>query len=113
MGATLGAALAAKEAKEERRTVLFVGDGSLQLVSPISITALWLADNQTVQEIGTMLRRGLCPYLFVLNNDGYEIERQIHGWDAKYNDIQLYDHQLLLPFLAGKKCRVRLANDHS
>lgn len=54
-----------------------------------------------------MLRRGLCPYLFVLNNDGYEIERQIHGWDAKYNDIQLYDHQLLLPFLAGKKCNVR------
>jgi pyruvate decarboxylase len=53
-----------------------------------------------------MLRRGLCPYLFVLNNDGYEIERQIHGWDAKYNDIQLYDHQLLLPFLAGKKCKV-------
>jgi pyruvate decarboxylase len=33
VGATLGAAFAAKEAKEERRTVLFVGDGSLQLVS--------------------------------------------------------------------------------
>jgi hypothetical protein len=29
-----------------------------------------------MQEIGTMLRRGLKPYLFVLNNDGYEIERQ-------------------------------------
>lgn len=51
-----------------------------------------------------MLRRGVCPYLFVLNNDGYEIERQIHGWTAKYNDIQMYDHQLLLPFLAGKQC---------
>lgn len=63
-------------------------------------------DLQTLQEIGTMLRRGVCPYLFVLNNDGYEIERQIHGWEAKYNDIQLYDHQLLLPFLAGKKCKV-------
>lgn len=23
-----------------------------------------------------MIRRGLKPYLFVLNNDGYEIERQ-------------------------------------
>lgn len=33
VGATLGAALAATEAKEDRRTVLFVGDGSLQLVS--------------------------------------------------------------------------------
>lgn len=53
-----------------------------------------------------MLRRGVCPYLFVLNNDGYEIERQIHGWEAEYNDIQLYDHQLLLPMLAGKKTKV-------
>lgn len=33
VGATLGAALAATEAKDARRTVLFVGDGSLQLVS--------------------------------------------------------------------------------
>ncbi|KAL7420001.1 hypothetical protein Q5752_004964 [Cryptotrichosporon argae] len=90
VGAALGCALAAKEAGVERRTALFVGDGSLQL---------------TVQEIGTMLRRGVTPYLFVLNNDGYEIERQIHGWTAKYNDIQLYDHQLLLPFFAGKKCQ--------
>ena len=53
-----------------------------------------------------MLRRGVHPYLFVLNNDGYEIERQIHGWKAEYNDIQLYDHQLMLPFFAGKSCKV-------
>lgn len=37
VGATLGAALAAKESKEERRTVLFVGDGSLQLVRPTTL----------------------------------------------------------------------------
>jgi pyruvate decarboxylase len=61
---------------------------------------------QTLQEIGTMLRRGVHPYLFVLNNDGYEIERQIHGEKAQYNDIQMYDHQALLPFLAGKKSKV-------
>ncbi|WVR04642.1 hypothetical protein IAU60_001653 [Kwoniella sp. DSM 27419] len=90
VGAALGAALAAAEDKEERRTVLFVGDGSLQL---------------TIQEIGTMLRRNVHPYLFVLNNDGYEIERQIHGEKAEYNDIQMYDHQLVLPMLAGKKCK--------
>ncbi|WVF69780.1 hypothetical protein IAT40_004559 [Kwoniella sp. CBS 6097] len=90
VGAALGAAMAAKEDGKNRRTVLFVGDGSLQL---------------TLQEIGTMLRRNVHPYLFVLNNDGYEIERQIHGEKAEYNDIQLYDHQLLLPFLAGKKCK--------
>ncbi|WWD21511.1 hypothetical protein CI109_105997 [Kwoniella shandongensis] len=90
VGACLGAAMAAVEDGQDRRTVLFVGDGSLQL---------------TLQEIGTMLRRNVHPYLFVLNNDGYEIERQIHGWTAKYNDIQLYDHQLLLPMLAGKKTK--------
>ncbi|KAI9636386.1 thiamine diphosphate-binding protein [Dioszegia hungarica] len=90
VGATLGCVLAAREQKRDRRTVLFVGDGSLQL---------------TLQEIGTMLRRGLFPYLFVLNNDGYEIERQIHGETAEYNDIQMYDHQVLLPFLAGKKIK--------
>lgn len=48
-----------------------------------------------------MVRRGQKPYLFVLNNDGYEIERQIHGPRAQYNNIQSYDHQLLLPFLSG------------
>ncbi|GFZ49727.1 pyruvate decarboxylase [Saitozyma sp. JCM 24511] len=89
VGAALGCSLAASEGKP-RRTVLFVGDGALQL---------------TLQEIGTMLRRGVKPYLFVINNEGYEIERQIHGWTAEYNEIQQYNHQLLLPFLAGTKSK--------
>ena len=53
-----------------------------------------------------MLKWGLCPYIFLINNEGYEIERQIHGRQAKYNEIQPYDHQMLLPFLAGKSCQV-------
>ena len=105
VGSCLGAALAARESKRsERRVVLFVGDGSLQLVSRYLIHVT--ADEQTLQEIGTMLRHDLHPYIFILNNDGYEIERQIHGWDAKYNDIQSYDHQLILPMFAGKKVKV-------
>jgi pyruvate decarboxylase len=88
VGATLGAALAAREsAQPDRRTILFVGDGSLQL---------------TLQEIGTMIRRGLKPIIFVLNNDGYEIEKQIHGVNREYNDIQPYDHSLILPMLSPK-----------
>jgi len=59
-------------------------------------------------EIGTALRLGLFPYIFVLNNDGFDVERALHGPKAKYNDIQAYDHQLILPMLAGKKCTVRL-----
>ncbi|CAE6412945.1 unnamed protein product [Rhizoctonia solani] len=84
VGAALGCALAAKE-QGDRRVILFVGDGSLQL---------------TLQEIGTMIRHGLNPYIFVLNNDGYEIERCIHGPTRKYNDIQPYNHQLLLQVLS-------------
>ena len=49
----------------KRRVILFVGDGSLQL---------------TVQEISTMCKWECNnTYLFVLNNDGYTIERLIHG----------------------------------
>ena len=48
VGACQGAALAAKDAKDDRRTILFVGDGSLQL---------------TVQEISTMIRQGLKPIM--------------------------------------------------
>lgn len=55
VGALQGAALACKEMSPERRVILFVGDGSLQL---------------TVQEISTMIRHGLKPIIFVLNNKG-------------------------------------------
>lgn len=67
---------------QNRRTILFVGDGALQL---------------TVQEIGTMMRQKLTPYIFVLNNDGYEIEKQIHGPNRVYNDIQVRPLALLSP----------------
>lgn len=86
VGATLGVALAAREDKLGK-VCLFVGDGSLQL---------------TVQEVGTMIREGLAPILFVLSNDGYEIERQIHGPQRSYNDIPPWNHSLLLDFFNGR-----------
>lgn len=46
VGAAQGAALAVKDAGGDRRTILFVGDGSFQL---------------TAQEVTTMLRHGLKP----------------------------------------------------
>ncbi|KAF7720106.1 Pyruvate decarboxylase [Penicillium ucsense] len=76
MGACQGAALAAKEQKN-RRTILFIGDGSAQL---------------TIQELSTMLRNKLNPIVFVICNEGYTIERYIHGWNASYNDIQTWDY---------------------
>ena len=70
-GSTLGAALAARD-MQLGRTILFIGDGSLQL---------------TVQELSTMMRLRLKPIIFVLNNSGYTIERWLHGKVRKYNDI--------------------------
>lgn len=72
VGACQGAALAAKDAGVDRRTVLFVGDGSYQL---------------TAQEVSTIVRHGLRVTLFCICNEGYTIERFIHGAEAEYNDI--------------------------
>ncbi|MGW7551537.1 alpha-keto acid decarboxylase family protein [Streptomyces rimosus] len=74
--ATLGTALAAPE----RRSVLVIGDGSLQL---------------TAQELGTMARYGAAPVIVVVNNDGYTVERAIHGATASYNDIAAWDYTAL------------------
>ena len=96
VGAALGAVMAAREVDPKRRVILFVGDGSLQL---------------TVQEISTMVRNGTKPYLFVLNNDGYTIERLIHGETAGYNDIQPWNNLALLPtFNAKDYDAIRISN---
>ena len=71
-GAAVGAALAARERQLKGRTLLFTGDGSLQL---------------TVQELSTAMRHGLSPIVFVLNNRGYTIERHLHGMKRHYNDV--------------------------
>lgn len=67
--AAFGAAVAAPD----RRVVLVTGDGSHQL---------------TVQEISQFARLGLKPIVFVLNNDGYLIERLLCKEPSiAYNDI--------------------------
>ena len=76
LGAAQGAALAQRElvahGGRPGRTILFEGDGSLQM---------------TVQEISTMIRKKLDVTIFLINNDGYTIERWIHGMHAAYNDV--------------------------
>jgi indolepyruvate decarboxylase len=76
-GATLGIALA----DPSRRTVLFTGDGSHQL---------------TATAIGTMGRYGLKPIIFVLNNEGYMVERALEANpDWVYNDIAPWNYHAL------------------
>ena len=41
----------------------------------------------TAQELSTILRRGLKPIIFLVNNNGYTIERLILGPGSSYNDI--------------------------
>src|SRR6202042_2956041 len=72
IGYTLPATLGAGLAERDRRPVLLIGDGAAQL---------------TVQELGSFSREGLSPVIVVVNNDGYTIERAIHGETAYYNDI--------------------------
>lgn len=72
IGYTLAAAFGAQIAEPNRRVVLLIGDGAAQL---------------TVQELGSMLRDGLKPVIFLLNNQGYTIERAICGSEQHYNDI--------------------------
>jgi pyruvate decarboxylase len=89
VGACLGALVAAKELKHPGRVVLIVGEGSMQM---------------TVQEIGTYIRLGFKPIIFVINNNGYSIERAINGPKQQYNDVSmLWDHQKMLEFFGARK----------
>jgi indolepyruvate decarboxylase len=72
IGYSVGALLGALMASPGRRHILFVGEGSFQL---------------TAQELSTILRHDLKPFIFLINNHGYTIERAILGKDAKYNDV--------------------------
>ena len=75
--AAFGAAIAAPN----RRTVLVTGEGSHQL---------------TAQEVGQFHRFGLKPIIFLLNNNGYLIERLLcKDPETYYNDVAQWHYHLL------------------
>ncbi|WP_432825865.1 alpha-keto acid decarboxylase family protein [Dactylosporangium sp. CA-092794] len=76
-----------------RRSILLIGDGAVQLV---------------VQELGVIAREGLDPIVFIVNNDGYTLERAINGWNAAYNDIVNWDWTVL-PAALGADAHVSRA----
>ncbi|MDQ9127951.1 thiamine pyrophosphate-binding protein [Serratia fonticola] len=80
IGYTLPALLGTMMAAPERRQLLFIGDGSFQL---------------TAQELSTLLRHKQKPIVFLINNDGYTIERYILGETSSYNDISAWDYARL------------------
>lgn len=72
IGYTLPATFGVQTARPDGRVILIIGDGSAQL---------------TIQELGSMQRDNQRPIIFLINNDGYTVERAIHGPEQRYNDI--------------------------
>eukprot|EP00930_Biecheleria_cincta_P055547 TRINITY_DN41865_c0_g1_i1.p1 TRINITY_DN41865_c0_g1~~TRINITY_DN41865_c0_g1_i1.p1 ORF type:complete len:581 (-),score=109.98 TRINITY_DN41865_c0_g1_i1:185-1927(-) len=72
VGATLGMACGLQG---QKRVISLIGDGSFQM---------------TAQEVSTMLRFALNNIIFLINNNGYTIEVEIH--DGPYNNIQMWDY---------------------
>jgi indolepyruvate decarboxylase len=95
MGYAIPAALGAKFAAPSTRPVVFVGDGAFQM---------------TGQELSTVIRHGQNPVVFLLNNDGYQVERAMY--DNAYNDINMWDYtQVVEAFGGGKGVRVSTEGD--
>lgn len=75
--AALGAALAAPQ----RRLILITGEGSHQM---------------TMQEIGQFHRYGAKPIIFLLNNNGFLIERQLcKDPEIEYNEVANWNYEKL------------------
>ena len=85
IGYMLPAALGVSLARSSR-TILLVGDGSFQM---------------TAQELSTIIRARLDILLILINNDGYTIERCIHGKDEKYNDVAKWNYLQAPHFFGG------------
>ncbi|WP_275541678.1 MULTISPECIES: alpha-keto acid decarboxylase family protein [Clostridium] len=89
IGYTLPALLGSQLADQKRRNILLIGDGAFQM---------------TAQEISTMLRLQIKPIIFLINNDGYTIERAIHGREQVYNNIQMWRYHNVPKVLGPKEC---------
>ncbi len=91
IGYSIPACLGAAMAEPHRRPIIFVGDGAFQM---------------TAQELSTIIRHKLNPIIFLINNDGYTIERVIR--DGPYNDLQPWKyHQLPQVFGESWSCEVK------
>jgi len=87
IGYTLPSAIGSAIASPKRRVLLFIGDGSIQL---------------TAQELSLIARYELNITVFIINNNGYTIERAIHGKEQPYNDIAPWKYQDLAKSLGIK-----------
>lgn len=97
IGWATGAALGVDMADKNARTILVTGEGSHQL---------------SAQEISTMMRNNLRPVIFVINNEGYTIERILSDDPMdKFNDIAKWNYSKL-PYVFGENVySISVSND--
>ena len=88
IGYTLPASLGAAIASPQKRSVLLIGDGSALL---------------TIQEIAVMIQERINPVIVLINNDGYTVERAIHGENQPYNDIPKCNWQVMPQAFGGNE----------
>lgn len=94
MGMAIPAALGVGVANPGARPLVLVGDGAFQM---------------SFSEISTMVRWGMNPIIFVLNNGGYTTERFI--LDGKFNDIHDWDYHKVVDVFGGEGYLVKTEKD--
>lgn len=85
MGNSVPGAVGVQLAQPDVRPIVIVGDGAFQM---------------TGMEVSTIVRRGLNPIIFVLNNNGYGTERRL-GYDGRYNDVHPWNYHMMVEVVAG------------
>ncbi|KAH3662507.1 hypothetical protein OGAPHI_005759 [Ogataea philodendri] len=94
--ATLGACIAKREMGSNGRVITVEGDGAAEM---------------TLQELASLVRYGLDPVVYILNNDGYTIERVIKGPYRSYNDIATnWNWTQMVTCFGGEKPGTRISN---
>ena len=86
MGFAVPAAIGAKMARPDLKTIVLVGDGAFQM---------------TGMELSTIIKHRLAATIIVLDNGGYGTERLIH--EGRFNDINAWQYQMLPQVLGGGK----------
>ena len=86
MGFAVPAAVGAKMARPDLKTIVLVGDGAFQM---------------TGMELSTIIKHQLAATIIVLDNGGYGTERLIH--EGMFNDINTWQYQMLPQVLGGGK----------
>lgn len=86
MGFSVPAALGALTARPQARVLVICGDGAFQM---------------TGMELSSIVRRGYCPIILILDNKGYGTERFLHAGDWQYNDIHPWKYHKLPEVLGG------------